>query len=69
MVEGAVRLLATKGVEGTSFADVLAGILPATKAERILVKVTWHGYATGTYTDPAALDLLLSALPAPAIIL
>ncbi len=33
------------------------------------MKVTWHGYATGTYTDPAALDLLLSALPAPAIIL
>jgi hypothetical protein len=31
--------------------------------------VTWHGYATGTYTDPAALDLLLGALPAPAIIL
>ena len=33
------------------------------------MKVTWHGYATGTYTDPAALDLLLGALPAPAIIL
>jgi len=31
--------------------------------------VTWHGYATGTYTDVAALDLLLSALPAPAVIL
>ena len=39
------------------------------KPERVLVKVTWHGYATGTYTDPAALDLLLGALPAPAIIL
>ena len=52
-----------------SFARVLDGILPSTKPERILVKVTWHGYATGTYTDPAALDLLLSALPAPAIIL
>ncbi len=52
-----------------SLAGVLEGILPSTKPERILVKVTWHGYATGTYTDPAALDLLLSALPAPAIIL
>jgi hypothetical protein len=52
-----------------SFAGALEEILPATAPERILVKVTWHGYATGTYTDPAALDLLLSALPAPAIIL
>jgi hypothetical protein len=52
-----------------SFAVVLDEILPANKPERILIKVTWHGYATGTYTDPAALDLLLSALPAPAIIL
>jgi sirohydrochlorin ferrochelatase len=49
--------------------NVLEQILPAGKPERVLVKVTWHGYATGTYTDPAALDLLLSALPAPAIIL
>jgi hypothetical protein len=52
-----------------SFAAVLTEILPATAPERILVKVTWHGYAAGTYTDPAALDLLLGALPAPAIIL
>ena len=52
-----------------SLAEVLAAILPPQKPERVLVKVTWHGYATGTYTDPAALDLLLSALPAPAIIL
>ena len=44
---------------------VLEQILPAGKPERVLVKVTWHGYATGTYTDPAALDLLLRALPAP----
>jgi sirohydrochlorin ferrochelatase len=49
--------------------SVLEQILPAGKPERVLVKVTWHGYATGTYTDPAALDLLLSALPAGAIIL
>jgi hypothetical protein len=53
----------------SSFAAVLEKILPAAAPERVLVKVTWHGYATGTYTDPAALDLLLSALPAPAIIL
>jgi hypothetical protein len=48
---------------------VLEQILPAGTPERVLVKVTWHGYATGTYTDPAALDLLLRALPARAIIL
>jgi hypothetical protein len=46
---------------------VLDSILPSAP-DRVIVKVTWHGYATGTYTDPAALDLLLSALPAPAII-
>jgi len=50
-----------------ALAGVLREILPE-KPERVLVKVTWHGYATGTYTDPAALDLLLSALPAPAVI-
>jgi hypothetical protein len=48
---------------------LLEQILPAGNPERVLVKVTWHGYATGTYTDPAALDLLLSALPARAVIL
>ena len=49
--------------------EVIDEILPAKKPERVLVKVTWHGYATGTYTDPAALDLLLGALPCPAVIL
>lgn len=53
----------------TSMAALLERILPAPKPDRVLVKVTWHGYATGTYTDPAALDLLLEALPAPAIVL
>jgi hypothetical protein len=48
---------------------VLEQILPSGNPERVLVKVTWHGYATGTYTDPAALDLLLRALPARAIVL
>ena len=52
-----------------ALAEVLSEILPPGKPERVLVKVTWHGYATGTYTDPAALDMLLSALPAPAIVL
>jgi sirohydrochlorin ferrochelatase len=52
-----------------AMAETLSRILPPGKPERVLVKVTLHGYATGTYTDPAALDLLLSALPAPAIIL
>ena len=36
---------------------------------RIFVKVTWHGYAPGTYTDPVALDRLLSALPGQAVLL
>jgi hypothetical protein len=35
----------------------------------VFVKVTWHGYAPGTFTDAAALDRLLSALPGRAIIL
>jgi hypothetical protein len=52
-----------------ALAETLSTLLPPKKPDRVLVKVTWHGYATGTYTDPAALDLLLSALPAPAIIL
>jgi hypothetical protein len=38
-------------------------------ADRVFIKVTWHGYATGTYTDAATLDQLLSALPGRAIIL
>ena len=52
-----------------ALAEALSKVLPKEKPERVLVKVTWHGYATGTYTDPAALDMLLGALPAPAIIL
>jgi sirohydrochlorin ferrochelatase len=52
-----------------SLREVLDRIMPQQKPVRVLVKVTWHGYAAGTYTDPAALDLLLSALPAPAVIL
>ena len=52
-----------------TMAGLLERILPAGKPERVLVKVTWHGYATGTYTDPGALDLLLSALPAKAVVL
>jgi hypothetical protein len=47
---------------------LLNGLLGERRPDRIIVKVTWHGYATGTYTDPAALDLLLSALPAKAVI-
>jgi sirohydrochlorin ferrochelatase len=38
-------------------------------SSRVFIKVTWHGYATGTYTDAAALDRLLSALPGKAILL
>ena len=58
-----------RGPDRDSMAEILGAILPSQKPERVLVKVTWHGYATGTYTDPAALDLLLGALPAPAIVL
>jgi len=50
-----------------ALAAVLAGVLP--QSDTYVVKVTWHGYAPGTYTDPAALDLLLGALPGRAIIL
>ena len=35
----------------------------------VFVKVTWHGYAPGTYTDPVALDMLLGALPGRAVLL
>ena len=52
-----------------SMTELLERVLPAKTPEVVLVKVTWHGYATGTYTDSAALDLLLGALPAPAIVL
>ncbi len=35
----------------------------------VFIKVTWHGYAPGTYTDPVALDMLLGALPGRAVLL
>ena len=47
--------------------EILTRVLPS--AERYLVKVTWHGYAPGTFTSPAALDLLLGALPGKAVLL
>jgi hypothetical protein len=50
-----------------ALAAVLASVLP--QSDTYIVKVTWHGYATGTYTDSAALDLLLGALPGRAVIL
>jgi hypothetical protein len=53
--------------ESDQLARVLERVLPP--ADRYLVKVTWHGYAQGTYTGPGALDLLLGALPGPAVIL
>jgi sirohydrochlorin ferrochelatase len=53
--------------ESVALAEILARALP--RAERYLVKVTWHGYAQGTYTGPAALDLLLGALPGRAVLL
>ncbi|HLY15967.1 MAG TPA: hypothetical protein VKR61_02025 [Bryobacteraceae bacterium] len=48
-------------------ADLLAPILPP--SDKYFIKVTWHGYSPGTFTDPAALDLLLAALPGKAVIL
>jgi len=42
---------------------------PAAGPDRVFIKVTWHGYAPGTYTDPVALDMLLGALPARAVLL
>jgi len=39
------------------------------EGDRIFVKVTWHGYAQGTYTDPVALEALLQAIPGRAVIL
>jgi hypothetical protein len=54
--------------DGDSLTAVLRRVLPERTPDRVIVKVTWHGYAAGTYTDPAALDLLLGALPAPAVV-
>jgi len=54
--------------DSSSLEATLRAILPAQRPERVIVKVTWHGYATGTFTDAATLDLLLSALPAPAVV-
>jgi len=45
-------------------ASELAPLLDAFRlgAERCLVKPTWHGYATGSYSDPVALEALLLGL-------
>ena len=53
--------------EPAPLAEILARVLPP--AERYLVKVTWHGYATGTFTGARRLDLLLLALPGRAVLL
>lgn len=51
--------------------DTFAHLLHAfgIQSDPVFVKVTWHGYAPGTYTDPIALDKLLSALPGRAVLL
>ena len=59
--------LLARARESGALARILERVLPP--AERYLIKVTWHGYASGTYTSPAALDLLLGALPGKAVIL
>ena len=48
--------------DSSALAEVLGRVLPP--SDQYLVKVTWHGYAPGTYTGPLALDLLLGACPA-----
>jgi hypothetical protein len=54
-------------VEPLGLARLLAHLeIPS---DRVFIKVTWHGYAPGTYTDAAALDRLLTALPGRAIVL
>lgn len=53
--------------DSAALAEVFERVLP--KSDRYLVKVTWHGYAQGTFTSAAALDLLLGALPGKAILL
>jgi len=68
--EAAVRPRAgfvARAPDSAPLAEILARVLP--QAERYLVKVTWHGYAPGTYTGPLALDLLLGALPSRAVVL
>lgn len=49
----------------------LRAILPeqVLDAETTFVKVTWHGYASGTYTDPVALEALLKAIPKRVVLL
>jgi hypothetical protein len=56
-----------KATNRDALSAALDHVLP--RSDTYIVKVTWHGYAAGTYTDPAALDLLLGALPGRAIIL
>jgi len=52
-------------------AKELRSLLPEAvlDAETVFAKVTWHGYATGTYTDPVALDALLEAVPGRVVLL
>lgn len=66
-VEDAANGIVAEIASAAALRELLAGVLPA--SDRYFVKVTWHGYASGTYTDPAALDLLLSALPGRAVVL
>ena len=55
----------------TSSSEPLHKLIEGTNlcADTVFIKVTLHGYATGTYTDAIALDRLLSALPGRAVLL
>ncbi|MEZ5394026.1 MAG: CbiX/SirB N-terminal domain-containing protein [Bryobacterales bacterium] len=52
-------------------ASELRALLPEAvlDAEIVFAKVTWHGYATGTFTDPVSLDALLEAIPGRVVLL
>ncbi len=63
LAEGVVAEIPTVAALG----EILASAVPA--SDKYFVKVTWHGYSPGTYTDPAALDAMLQALPGKAVIL
>ncbi len=51
-----------------SLTNLLSPIWESRPAGRFFIKVTWHGYATGTYSDSVALDKLLAALPGRAVL-
>lgn len=66
--EGLDRLLRQMRKQAKAPSRLPAGEASSSHAP-VFIKVTWHGYAPGTYTDPVALDMLLGALPGRAVLL